>query len=99
MGQGEDNMVVWNREKFTFPIQYPSFPIGGLALWTVPVSTGVIRNLSMLARIAARDVAAKRRSTAAFDGRHHLQLPETDMARIGFAPSGAVVAEDIGDLR
>jgi hypothetical protein len=49
-------------------------------------------------RIATRDVAAERRGTAALDGRHHLQRSKADMARISLTPSGAMVAEDIGDL-
>ncbi len=53
----------------------------------------------MFAGITTRDVAAERRSSAAFDGRHHLQLSETDMAGIGLTPSAAMVAEYISDLQ
>jgi len=38
-------MIVWDREKLAFPVQYPSFPIGGLALWTVPVPATVVTYL------------------------------------------------------
>lgn len=42
VGQSKDNMIVRDREKFTFPVQDPSFPVGGLALWAVPVAAGVV---------------------------------------------------------
>jgi hypothetical protein len=40
-------------------------------------------------------MTAEGRRPAALDGAHHLQLVEADMACIGGAPCGAVVAEDI----
>ena len=49
--------------------------------------------------LAARDVAAERHRAAALDCAHHLQLVEAHMAAVGFAPSGAVVAEDVRDLQ
>ena len=49
--------------------------------------------------LAARDVAAERRRAAALDRAHHLQLFQARMAAIGFAPSGPVVAQDVGDLQ
>ena len=53
----------------------------------------------MRAAFAARDMAAERRGAAALDGRHHLQLAEADMAGIGTAPGGAVLAEDVRDFQ
>jgi hypothetical protein len=49
--------------------------------------------------LAARDVPAERRRAAALDRTHDLQLIEAHMAAVGLAPSGTVVAEDIGDLQ
>ncbi len=51
----------------------------------------------MGAVIAALDVTAKRRSAAGLDRRHHLQLPEADMAGVGSAPRRAMSAKDVGD--
>lgn len=42
MWQSKDNMVVRDREEFTFPVQDPSFPVGGLAFWAVPVAARVV---------------------------------------------------------
>ena len=51
------------------------------------------------ALLATRDVAAKRRRTAALDRRHHLGLAEGDMAGVGLTPCRTMVAEDIRDLQ
>jgi hypothetical protein len=53
----------------------------------------------MRAAFAARDMAAERRGAAALDRRHRLQLAETDMAGIGMAPGGAVLAENVRDFQ
>jgi hypothetical protein len=49
--------------------------------------------------LAARDMAAERRRATALDCTHHLQLFEAHMGAVGFAPSRAVIAEDIRDLQ
>ena len=56
-------------------------------------------------RVAARrvlatcDVAAERRGAAALDRAHHLQLVEADVAAVGLAPRGTVLAEDVRELQ
>jgi len=49
--------------------------------------------------LTARDMAAERGGTAALDGTHHFHLGQAHMPCIGFAPSRAVIAEDVGDLQ
>ena len=44
-------------------------------------------------------MAAERRGAAALDGTHHFELSKADMAAVGFAPSGTVIAENIRDLQ
>src|SRR5271165_1533517 len=39
--------------------------------------------------LAARNMAAERRCSAAFDRRHHLHLAEADVPRVGATPRGA----------
>ena len=53
----------------------------------------------MIAAFAACNMPAERGGAAALDRTHHLQLAEADMAAIGLAPCGAVIAEDISDLQ
>jgi hypothetical protein len=35
-------MIVGNGEQFLFPFYDPSFTVGGLAFWTMPVAAGVV---------------------------------------------------------
>ena len=42
MGQSKDNMIVGNRQQFAFPVQDPSFTVGGLALGAMAVAATVI---------------------------------------------------------
>src|SRR5271157_3554887 len=67
----------------------------------MPVAARVVSDVRMAARrvLAACDVAAERRSAAALDCAHHLQLVEARMAAIGLAPGGTVRAEDVRDLQ
>ena len=52
-----------------------------------------------LSLAASRDMAAERGGAAALDGRHDLELAETQMACLGLTPSRPVGAEDIRDLQ
>src|SRR5207244_13549659 len=68
-----------------------------LALRAMPVAATIIADERVAARVvlATRNVPSERRRAAALDGRHHLLLPEADVAAIGLTPSGAMIAEDI----
>ena len=46
-----------------------------------------------------RVATPKRRRAAVLDGAHDFELPEADMAAVGTAPSGAVIAENVRDLQ
>ena len=48
--------------------------------------------------LTALDVSAERRGPAGLDRRHHLQLSEAHVTRVGLAPSRAMGAKDVGDL-
>jgi len=49
--------------------------------------------------LAARNMPAERRRATALNRAHDLQLLEADVAAVGLAPSGTVVAEDVRDLQ
>ena len=53
----------------------------------------------MLAGFALQHMAAQRRAAALFDGRHHLELAEAQVAVLGLPPGRPVGAEDIRDLQ
>ena len=44
-------------------------------------------------------MASERRGAAALDGTHHFKLSKADMAAVGIAPSGTVIAENIRGLQ
>jgi hypothetical protein len=73
----------------------------GLALGAMPIPTAIVRNNRVGAArvLAARNMAAERCRAATLDCTHDLHLLEADVAAVGFAPSGTVVAEDIRDLQ
>jgi transketolase len=71
---------------------------GSLTLRAVAVAAAVVGDLGVGAGFTARDVAAERRGAAAHDRRHHPELAEAHMPRIGPAPGGPVAIEDVGDL-
>ncbi len=92
-------MEVGHGQELGFTLGEPFLSGRALAFWAMPITTTIIRNLSTLTRVTAGDVPTERRGAAALDGRHDLQLPDTNVAPIRFTESGAMVAEDIRDLQ
>jgi hypothetical protein len=73
----------------------------GLALGAMPIPAAIVRNNRVGAArvLAARNTPTERRRAATLDRTHDLHLLEADVAAVGFAPSGTMVAEDIRDLQ
>src|ERR1700675_2833278 len=94
-------MEVRNREQLGLALDQPLACRCPLALRTMPVAAAVVADDGVPARsvLAARNMAAERRCSAAFDRRHHLHLAEADVPRVGATPRGAVVAEDVRTLQ
>ena len=65
----------------------------------MPIAATVIRDALVAAFLAAFDMAAQRRRAARLDGRHHLELIQTDMTGMCGSPSQSVTTEDVGDLQ
>jgi len=97
--QGEDQVEVADRQELGLVFGEPGSGGSPLALRTVPISAAVERDHTMIAVLASYHVASERRGAAALDRAHHLELAEAQMAGMGGAPCGAVVAEDICDLQ
>ena len=72
-----------------------------MTLRAMTVATTAIRydGVSTLLILAARDIAAQACGAAGQDRAHHLQLRMAHMAAVSVKPSGAKVAEDIGDFQ
>ena len=99
--QRVDDVKVWDGQQFRFAVGQPSARRRSLALRTMPVTARVESDVCMAARrvLAACDVAAERRSAAALDSAHHLQLVEAHVAAVGLAPGGTVLAEDVREFQ
>ena len=100
-GQRIDHMEVGYGQKLGLPFREPLPRRAPLTLRAMPIAAAVEGDDRACAGIvlAARDMAAERRGAAALDGAHHFELPEADMAAVGFTPCGAVIAENIRDLQ
>ena len=97
--QGEDDVIVGNRQEFRLALGEPLPRRRALALRAVTVAAGVVGDAFVRAVLAALDVAAERGGAAGLDRRHDLQLGEADMAGVGLAPRRPVGAKDVGDLQ
>src|SRR5678815_2704074 len=64
-----------------------------------PHKARVIGDLVVPAGFATQHVATQRRAAALFDGRHDLELAQTQVTPLRLAPGGTVGAEDVGDLQ
>src|SRR6516162_3784971 len=66
----------------------------------VPIAAAIVGDdgVSAALVLTARNMAAKRRRTAALDRTHDLELAEAHMAGVGLTPRRSEVAEDIRDF-
>ena len=96
--QGEDDVIVGNRQKLRLAVCEPSPRRGRLALGAVAIAAGVVGDALMPAVHAALDVPAERGGATDLDRRHDLQLGEAHVPSVGLAPRRPVGAKDVGDL-
>jgi hypothetical protein len=97
--QREHHVVVGHWQQLGLALGQPLPGCGSLALRAMAIAAGVVGDQGVRAVLAARDMAAERRGTAALDCRHDLELTEAHLAGVGLPPRRAVVAEDIRDLQ
>lgn len=70
-----------------------------LTFWTVPVLTGIVGDVLMVALGASCHMPAERLGPAGLNGGHHFELAETDMAFIGLPPRRTMVTEDVSNFQ
>jgi len=92
-------VVVIHRQEIDGSGLQPALRGAALALGAMPVTARVVGDLGLRAGTAAQRVAAQRRAATTLDGRHDLELAETEVAVLSMAPSRPVGAEDIRDLQ
>ena len=97
--QGEHNVVVIHRQQVSLAVLQPAPGGAALALRTMPVAAGVVGDLDLRAVFTAQHVTTERGTAAALNGRHHLELVETDVSSLGTTPRRTLVAEDVRDLQ
>ena len=94
LGDGEHDVVVGDRQQQCFLRFAPAHLVESLALRAVAVTTGVVGQLAVAARVALPDVSSERRGAAARDG--------TNGARLLVAQPGEsirVVTEDLAQFQ
>jgi hypothetical protein len=94
----KDDMEIGHGQEFGPAVGEPLLGRGGLALGAVPVVAGVVRDAQVRAGLAALDMPAQGRCSAAFDRRHDLQLVEAHVTGVACPPSRPAMAEDIRHL-
>ncbi len=99
--QREHDMEVGHLQQLGLARLQPFPRLRSLALRTMPITTGVVRDHGMSARgvLTTRNMATEGRRAATLDRVHHLHLRMTEMAPVGETPSRTVVAEDIRNLQ
>ena len=97
--QGEDDVIVGDRQQAGLPLGEPGLGRLALALGAVAVAAGVVGDRQMGAVVAARDMAAHLGGAAGFDGRHDLELIKAQASGVGGAEGLAMGAQDVGHLQ
>ena len=81
MRHAEDQVKVANRQQFPSPGAQPLLPGIGLALRTVPVSAGVVRDGLMPAANALIAMPTECGRAATLDGAKHFELAQVSESR------------------
>src|SRR5215831_15907058 len=99
MRNGEDNVEVWNVKQVFRSFDKPLVASVGLALRTVTVAAGVIRDGLMAASGTSVQMAPESRGAAIPDGVQHFQLWPGQMSLVPFDEAVACDANDVGHLK
>jgi hypothetical protein len=97
--QGEDDVIVGNRQKLGLAVFEPLSRRRGLTLRAMPVAAGIVGDAFVRAVMAALDVSAERGGAAGLDRRHDLQLAEAHVTGVALSPRRPMGAKDVGDLQ
>ena len=97
--QGEDDVIIGDRQKLRLAVGEPLPRRRALALRAMAVAAGIVGDAFVRAVLAALDVSAERGGATGLDRRHDLQLAEADVAGVGLAPRRPMGAKDVGDPR
>ncbi len=96
--QREYQVVILDRQQIGLTRFEPTLRGTALASGTMAVTARVVGNLAMIAALAMPYMTTERRAAASLDGRHDLELAETNVSPVHLTPRLAPSTEDIRDL-
>jgi len=98
-GECEDHVQVARGEQFSSTCSNPPFASSGLTLWTMAITTAVIRDRStMCAAGALIEMPAERSRTTPRNGQQHFDMPPTDPLAVSLDEGSSSSADEIGNL-
>ena len=97
--QGEDDVEILHGQQVLRARFHPIPRRRSLTLWAVPVLAGVVGDVMVAAFDTARHMPAKRLGPAGFNRRHHLQLGQADVPRIGLPPRRTIGTKDVSQVQ
>jgi signal transduction histidine kinase len=97
--EGEYDVEILYRQQVRGARGHPVPRRRALTFGAMPVLAGVVGDVLMAATGAPGHMPAESLGPAGFDGRHHLELGQADMPRIGPSPRRAMGAEDVSQFQ
>jgi len=95
----EDEMKIVYRQQLLLPLGEPLLTSVGLALWTMPISAGVVGDASDISAAGTViEVATQGGRTATGDGQEHFDLRPSQGRSIAFPEPTVSDADDVGHL-
>ena len=92
---GEDDVEIADRQQIGLPGGKPVTARLSLALWAMPVATGVIGDAECLAVLTLLDMAAQPSGPAPLDGTHHPAFDPPEMSVMGLTMVFPVAAKNV----
>lgn len=80
--QRENHVVILHGQQISLTGIEPALGCGALALGAVAIAAGVVGDLFGGTAFAAQDISSQRRRAALLDGRHDLELSQTQVAAL-----------------
>ena len=97
--QGEDDIVILDRQQFAAARFEPAARGAGLALRAVAIAARVVGNVDVVTGVAAQRMYAQHRAAALLDVRHDLELAQAQVPVLSLSPGRTVGEEDVRDLQ
>jgi hypothetical protein len=99
VGQGEDDVHVAGRKKFSSPRSNPAFPSSDLTLRAVAIAARIERDGTMPAVGALVEMTAECGGTTPRNGQQHFDMWPTGPFAVSFDEGSSRSADDIGHLQ